>query len=168
MDNTSEAVGGVMLDLSLIADRSGIAVRKLRYVLDHGLLPGGKVASRGRGAARSFTPFEAFGIATAALMLEAGLKRATVRDCLAALCRDPGRKVDEIPFYRAFAADRTALLEVGDWRHVRLSGTGRSPRSTFDTGWLPLAGGAAAESYAPLVTVALDVGQIRRKVGDTG
>ena len=157
------------LDLTLIADRSGIAVRKLRYVLDHGLLPGGKTASRGRGAARSFTPFEAFAIATAALMLEAGLKRALVRDCLAALVGAPGAKIGDVPMYRAFAADGTARLEVGDWEHVRLLGTGRLPGSTFDTGWLPLAGRPVpARSYAPLVTVALDVGQIRRKVGTSG
>lgn len=161
--------GALTLDLTLIAARSGIAVRKLRYVLDHGLLPGGKVASRGRGAARSFTPFEAFAIATAALMLEAGLKRALIRDCLAALVGAPGAKVGDVPMYRAFVADRTARLEVGDWEHVRLLGAGRLLESTFDTGWLPLAGRAApAREYAPLVTVALDVGQIRRRVGTSG
>lgn len=157
------------MELTLIADRTGITVRKLRYVLDHGLLPGGKEVSRGRGAARYLTPFEGFSIATAALMLEAGLKRALVRDCLAALVGAPRANFNEMPFYRAFRAERTARLEVGDWSHVRLSGTGRSSLWTFDTNWLPLAGGGAAGvPYEPLVTVALDVGQIRRKVGNTG
>src|SRR3954451_4631062 len=143
-----------MADLAEIAGRSGIAARKLRYVLDHALLPGGQLASRGRGAVRSFTPFEAFGLATAALMLEAGLKRALVRDCLAVLCRAPGRDGGDVPLYRAFAADRSARLEVGDWEFVRLSGSGRSPGKSFDTGWLPLAEGAVpAGAYTPLVMV---------------
>src|SRR5690349_15868614 len=129
-----------MIDLAEIAERSGMGRRKLRYVLDHALLPGGKLASQGRGAARGFTPFEAFGIATAALMLEAGLKRALVRDCLARLCRTSDRRAVDAPLYRAFAADRAALLEVGDGQQVRLSGTGRLPGTTFDTGWQPLAG----------------------------
>ncbi len=152
-----------MPDLAQIADRSGIPLRKLRYVLDQGLLPAGKVASRGRGAPRSFTSFEAFGLVTAALMLRAGLKRTLVRDCLAVLCRAPGRDIDEVPLYRAFAADLSARLEVGDWQRVRLSGSGRLPRMTFDTGWLPLPGSPApAGANAPLVTLVLDVGQIRR------
>lgn len=155
-----------MPDLAEIAERSGIAVRKLRYVLDQALLPGGNVASRGRGTARSFTPFEAFGIATAAVMLEAGLKRSLIRDCLALLCQGPSRNLDRVLLYRAFTADLAARLEIGDWEFVRLVGAGVSPGKSFDTGWLPLAKGAVpAEKYTPLVTVALDVGQIRRRVG---
>jgi hypothetical protein len=155
-----------MPDLTEIAGRSGIAARKLRYVLDHALLPGGQLASRGRGSVRSFTPFEAFGLATAALMLEAGLKRSLVRDCLAVLCRASGRNVGDVPLYRAFVADRSARLEVGDWEFVRVVGSGRSPRKSFDTGWLSLADGVApATTFTPLVTVTLDIGLICRRVG---
>jgi hypothetical protein len=53
-----------MADLGRIAEWSRPPVLKLRDVLDHGLLPGGGVARRGRGAARSFTPLEAFDIVT--------------------------------------------------------------------------------------------------------
>src|SRR3954454_10495451 len=91
-------------DLAEIAGFGHLAPRKLRYVLDHGLLPGGAGASRGRGAARRFTGFEAFGIATATLMLEAALRRALVRDCLAALCRARGGDASRVPLYRAYAA----------------------------------------------------------------
>src|SRR5688572_27302076 len=99
------------LSLDEIADRAGLPTRKLRYVLDHGLLPGAAAASRGRGAARRFTGFEAFGIVLAAVMLEAGLKRALVRDGLAALCAGAGRRPETIPLYRAYAADGAARLE---------------------------------------------------------
>ena len=47
-----------MPDLAEISQSSGVKVRKLRYVLDHQLLPGAQDVSQGRGTARSFTPFE--------------------------------------------------------------------------------------------------------------
>src|SRR4051794_12241237 len=106
--------GGTMADLAAIADRSGLPVRKIRYVLDHRLTPG-EVKGRGRGAARSFTPFEAFGLVLAATMLEAGLKRALVRDCLVQLCPVPSHDLDAVPLYRAFASAGAARIEVGDW-----------------------------------------------------
>ena len=153
-------------DLAEIAGFHGLAPRKLRYVLDHGLLPGGEVASRGRGAARRFTGFEAFGLATAALMLEAGLRRALVRDCLAALCPIDAGDVRRMPLYRAYEARGAARLEVGDWAYARLVIAGVGPRPAIDTGWLPLAGATpAAEAYSPLVTMALDVAQVRGRVG---
>ena len=65
-----------MPDLAEISQSSGVKVRKLRYVLDHQLLPGAQDVSQGRGTARSFTPFESFALVVAALMLEAGLRRA--------------------------------------------------------------------------------------------
>jgi hypothetical protein len=151
------------LDLAEIAESSRMAPRKLRYVLDHGLLPAGKIASRGRGAIRRFTGFEAFGLATAALMLEAGLRRALVRDCLAALCRAPGRDVRLVPLYCAYAARGAARLEVGDWAYARLVVAGAEAAAT-DTGWLPLAGAAAPAEYTPLVTLTLDVAQVRGRV----
>jgi hypothetical protein len=152
-------------DLAEIAQSSQLSLRKLRYVLDHGLLPAGKVASRGRGAVRHFTAFEAFGLTTAALMLEAGLRRALVRDCLSALCPPAGRDVGRVPLYRAYQARGAARLEVGDWSYARLVVADPAPRSLLDTGWLPLAGAApATEPYAPLVCLALDVAQVRGRI----
>jgi hypothetical protein len=156
-----------MPDLARIAATSGLSPRKLRYTLDHDLLPGGEGASRGRGVPRSFTPFEAFGLVLATQMLEAGLKRALVRDCLARLCRGSGRDVATGPLYRAFMASGPSRLEVGDWRHVRLVSTARrpSPVADVDTGWLPLGGQAGPPAtYAPLVTLGLDIGQLRTRV----
>jgi hypothetical protein len=150
-------------DLAEIAESSHLSVRKLRYVLDHGLLPGGKVASRGRGAARRFIGFEAFGIATATLMLEAGLRRALVRDCMAVLCPAVGRDVERIPLFRAYQARGAARLEVGDWLYARLLVEGSVLKSSLDTGWLPLAGSVPAASYTPLVCLGLDVAQVRSR-----
>jgi hypothetical protein len=151
--------------LDEIAQSSGIPVRKLRYVLDHQFLPGAQDASLGRGTARSFTPFGSFGVVVATLMLEAGLRRSLIRDCLAALSRDPRRKIDEVPLYRAFAHGEPARLEVGDGKFVRLTVAGHRLWPALDTGWLPLSDNRPPEdSYIPLVCLALDVGRIRRLI----
>jgi hypothetical protein len=158
---------GTMPDLARLAATSGLSPRKLRYTLDHHLLPGGDVSSRGRGVPRSFTGFEAFGLVVATVMLESGLKRALVRDSLARLCHGRGREVRSVPLYQAFMASGPSRLEVGDWRHVRLYSTSRGPppEADVDTGWLPLGGQAdPSATYAPLVTLGLDIGQLRTKV----
>jgi hypothetical protein len=147
--------------LADLAQSSGIPVRKLRYVLDHGLLPGAQDNSQGRGTARAFTFFGCFVIVVAALMLEAGLRRSLVRDCLAALSRNPKRRINEVPLYRAFAHDELAQLEIGDWRFARLIVTPTS-RPALDTGWLALSDVRPPDDpYTPLVCVVLDLGQIR-------
>jgi hypothetical protein len=151
--------------LAEIAEASGVPVRKLRYVLDHQLLPGAQDISQGRGTARSFTPFESFAVVIAALMLEAGLRRALVRQCLAVLARNPSRKVDQVPLYRAFAHGEPARLELGDWKCVRLTVAQHPLWPALDTGWLALAEGQPpGDSYTPLVCVVMDVGRIRRLI----
>jgi hypothetical protein len=154
-----------MPDLARIAETSGLPLRKLRYVLDHKILPGGDVKSRGRGAVRSLEPFEAFGVVVAAAMLGAGLKRALVRDCLALLCRETGRDVGGVPLYRAFLGDGPSRLEVGDWAYVRLTVSSRRPYPPVDTGWLPLGMAEPPASFAPSVALVLDIGQLRGKLG---
>jgi hypothetical protein len=158
-----------MPDLARIAETSGLTTRKLRYVLDQGLLPGGKVVSRGRGAPRSFTPGEAFALVIAAMMLDAGLKRALVRDCMAQLCRPVGRDPVTVPLFRAMSARGPSRLEVGDWRYVRLLAQAipqrRLTSEDTNTGWLPLGDQTPpASGYTPLVSIGLDLGQLRAKV----
>jgi hypothetical protein len=157
-----------MPDLAEIARRSGLSPRKIRYILDQGLLPVGKISSRGRGTRRIFVQSEAIAIALAAWMLEAGLKRALVRDCLGVLCQLPsggsrGVGLMKIPLYRALAAGPTARVEVGDWSYVRVHAASSPGRQAFDTGWMPLGGQAVPSGYAPLVAVVLDIGQIGGK-----
>jgi hypothetical protein len=162
-----------MLDLAEIAARSGMPPRKLRYVLDHDLLPSDRTWSRGRGSARLFTPPEAFVIALAARMLDAGLKRATVRESLASLCRVPfpGRPETGPMMLEGFLDNGLDSVEVGDWWRVRLRGVaGRKP---WATQWLPFPGGhdladAALEEALleePSMTVTLNVGPLRRALG---
>jgi hypothetical protein len=159
---------GAAMTLAELANRAALPPRQLRYVLDHGLLPAGRIESRGRGAARTFTDFEAFGIACAAVMLHAGLRQAIVRDCIALLCRFQDgrpRKTADIPLFRAFQATKAAKLEVGDGVNVRLSGTGTLAQQHFDTGWRQVATGVElVDGYEPLIVISINLDLLARLV----
>src|SRR4051794_16318914 len=106
------------MDLLTLAERTGIGPRRLRYAIYHALLPAVPPVDRGKGAVRHFTDFEAFGVALAAMLLDAGMKRDVVGDCINAVVSKYGAETpqDEIPLYRAFTARGAAVLEVGDRR----------------------------------------------------
>lgn len=156
------------MDIAELATRTGLPPRRLRYVFDHGVLPGTEQAGEGRGIPRTLTAFEAFGVALAAILLESGLKRGLVAACLAEAVGRVSRSttMDQVPLYQAFQA-RSAWLEVGDGRYVRLHGKGQHEVSRdFDTGWKPLGVAAAPSAYTPLVMVQIDLGGLRRRIGD--
>jgi hypothetical protein len=75
------------MDIQEIAKRSGLAPRKVRYVLDQKLLP----RFRGRklrelpGQPRAYSPLESYFIAVAAILYEAGIKRQTIQGMLQCL-----------------------------------------------------------------------------------
>ena len=153
----------------MIAERTGLAPRLLRYVVYHGVLPGlERVGAGGQGATRSYTPFEAFGIAVSAMLLDAGLKRGVVQDSLAILCRKLPRgpvAVSAIPLLGAMHSGSTVRIEVADARYVRLRiEGGTAPPYLKDTGWLapkgsppPPAGSPPPPAdYDPVVVVSLN------------
>jgi hypothetical protein len=157
------------MDLAELASRTGLPVRKLRYVSDHRVLPGLRDASAGHGVPRTFTPFEGYGIALAARLLDAGLTRKVVAAVLAAACRaaGPTRTPADAPLYRAYAV-RAGSLEIGDGRLLRV----RTPKrpglgDTLDTGWLPLGGpGRAARGLDPTVHVTVELGGLANAIHD--
>lgn len=154
------------MDIAEITRRTSIATRRLRYVLDHAVLPGTAQASQGRGTARSFTSFEAFGLSCAALLLDAGLRRSLVRQVIELLTHGArGTDVNAIPLYRAF--DAGGYLEIGDAVNVRLQERPAGKRPALDTGWLQAATGAALDQdYEPLVLLRLNVSVLRRTLSD--
>ncbi|MBY0312873.1 MAG: hypothetical protein K2W85_12450, partial [Phycisphaerales bacterium] len=70
------------MDLNELAVRTGLPVRKLRYVLDHRILPGRQSVASGHGVPRTFTPFEGYAIALAARLLDAGVTRKLIATVL--------------------------------------------------------------------------------------
>jgi hypothetical protein len=125
------------MDIALLATTTGIRSRKLRYVLDHEILPGSRQHSSGHGVVRSFTAFEGFCIAVAARMLAAGCTpRLTSKtfDKAQILVGEPPTNC----LLAAYTA-KNAVIEIADGIAVRVRGE-RSPGVTraFDTGWIPL------------------------------
>jgi hypothetical protein len=154
------------LEVIQIAKATGLPLRRVRYVLEHDVLPGAEQASKGHRVTRDFTGFEAFGIALAALLLEGGLRRAVVARCVATLVATPvpaRYPQGHCPLMYAYTLTGPSRLEVGDGVNLRLAAAPPRPgRPSLDTGWLQAATGAAVTgTYAPMVTVGVDVGRLR-------
>ncbi|MEZ6057565.1 MAG: hypothetical protein R3C01_12760 [Planctomycetaceae bacterium] len=154
-----------------IETATGIPYEKLRYVVDQGLLPGDRPVinvslsgSRGRGTARRYTPFVAFGIASAALLLAAGLRRAMVEAILDRVCNNSlsKRGFDSMPLYQAYQKRDVSILEIGDLVNWRIRGSADLYSRTFDTGWQQVHTGDNVIAYEPLVTISLDTAKLRR------
>jgi hypothetical protein len=149
------------VDLNQIVHAVGLPIRRVRYVLEHRVLPGAEKASRGHRVARTFTGFEAFGIACATTLLEAGLRRPVVSGLIRALVKAPrGASALTIPFYKAYASRGPLKLEVADAANYRLIGP--SLTDTLQARWLQIATGSPLDNaYHPLVVLSVDVGHLR-------
>ena len=147
-----------------ISTRLGISTRRLRYVLEHDVLPSWRSASEGRGNERSFEGFEAFGIACAAWMLQGGLRCATVKQLFAAVCPSGGI-MKKNPLFQAFIARGDSTFEIGDGVNVRLSSATRPRAGNSDTGWRQIATGAElSDNYEPDIRIQINVGKLRSKL----
>jgi hypothetical protein len=153
------------MDMAELTDLTGIPVRRLRYVFDHRVLPGLATETPGQGIPRTVTGFEAFGIALAARMLDAGLTRRLVAACLVVACRRSRTGQAHVPLYHAYTT-ASGRLEVGDGCYLKLWAAGRRGiAGALDTGWLPLGGGRAVpEGYAPMVLVSIELGTLAETV----
>jgi hypothetical protein len=151
------------MDVTEIAERTGIAVRQLRYAIYHMLIPGVSRVETGKGTVRRFTDFEAFGIALVAMLLEAGLRRELVSDCMDLLVRSYGRKVAmrDTPLWRAFLSRGTALVEIADRRFARVRLGGASGEIPFDSGWKTATGEPPRNGYAPAIALSVNLTSLR-------
>lgn len=158
------------MDMADLAARTGVPVRRLRYVFDHRVLPGLRDTSAGHGVPRTFTAFEGFGIALSARLLDAGLTRKVVAAVLDTACRPAGptRAPADVPLYRAYMV-QAGSLEIGDGRHLRV----RTPKrpglgDALDTGWLPLGSPSrAAGGLAPTVHVNVELGGLANAIHES-
>lgn len=158
------------MDMSDLIARTGLPPRRLRYVLDHGVLPGLRGGARGHGVPRTFTPFEGFAIALAAHLLGAGVGRAVVAAALDAACRPAARAPADVPLARAYAA-RAGRLEIGDGRCLRVLAPARAGvGAALDTGWFAAGpSGPVPGDYTPVVCVTVELAALARAVhGDRG
>ncbi len=155
------------MDLNGLAARTDLPIRKLRYVLDHRILPGLEGVASGHGVPRTFTPFEGFAIALAARLLDAGLTRKLIAAALGTVCRPTGSMPApaDVPLFRAYTAG-AGSLEIGDGLYVRLCAPRRpGVGNALDTGWLPIERTEnITGDYTPVVRVTVDLGTFAQAV----
>lgn len=151
------------MDLTELADRSGVDRRKLRYVLDHDLVPELHIVIHDKewGRPRYFAEDVGFGIVCAARLLEAGFRHDTIKGFLRALIEIKFKPGDPLPAL-AYVLQRQELpsyADFGDELAIRLRVGGH------DFGWVTAVKKAKPiEFFDPVVTITLNIGFIRDQV----
>jgi hypothetical protein len=150
------------MNLQELHERTGIELRKLRYCLDHDLIPGLHVKSTPDevGQPRKFADDVGFGIVCAAELLKLGLPHETIRGFLAGMLSIKlGGKGPKKPVLVAVLERPTpAMAYLGDALNVRIV----VKEYSYDSGWFTPGNRARlAPDYEPIVIVTLDIGRIR-------
>src|SRR5262245_37077023 len=114
------------MDLHTLAERTGLELRTLRYVLDHRLVPGLSVrlADDVAGRPRRFSDDSGFAIACAAALLQAGIQRKRVHQILKDLLtiRFAEAKGESVLALAAILrSPLPAMAHFGDGVNVRLT-----------------------------------------------
>ncbi len=154
------------MDLQELHERSGVSKRKLRYCLDHKLVPGLniEIASDETGRPRKFHESVGFGLVCAARLQELGLPHDTIRHFIGALAQMEGPETRRKKRAMLEILDNPfpAIGYLGDGVNVMLSIDGYRH---WESGWFARGNPAKlSQDYEPIVTVALDLGQIRAQV----
>jgi hypothetical protein len=149
------------MDLQTLHTRTGISKRKLRYCVDHHLVPrlGIELAEDEAGRPRKFADDVGFGIVCAAHLLDLGLPHERIRYFLESLLQiQLGVEGEPKPALIAiFERNANAGGFLGDGVNVRLA----APDFGYDSGWRAPAGAAPLRRrYEPVVTVTLNLGKI--------
>lgn len=140
------------MDIAALSIKCEIPQRKLRYVLDHGLVPGLAPRQQGRGNARQFEELEAISLVVAGSLFQFGVPSAHIRMAFAAvrsLSPSTGGKV---------AADNVL-------QQPRLALGGNSEELYFKYGaeWVKLPE-LTTTGRTPAVVIAVDLAAIRKSI----
>ncbi len=149
------------MDLSTLASRTRLDRRRLRYVLDHELVPALKIkiVNDESGRPRHFADDVGFGIVCAVTLLDLGLPHETIRQFLTALL---DAKLQPTDSQRALPTILASPLRPLD-AHADFDGDGcvRLNFAGKDTEWFKPGKKSAPANVAPRVIVRLNIGQIR-------
>lgn len=139
-----------------------IPVRKLRYVVDHELIPDRNwgIVDDEPGNPRKVDEISGTFIVAAAMLLESGVKREIVKNALRAAdeLKPPGRNQLNLPIlFDAFGSKKNSSISIGDGMNVRVR-VGRT-----DSGWHEIVepGNKADNSYEPIVKITVSLAKIR-------
>lgn len=160
------------MDLQQLHHRTGVELRRLRYCLDHDLVPDlyihGTTDQAGRP--RKFAEDVGFAIVCAAKLLELGLPHQRIRGFLAGLLSVKLQaSVHNKPPISALGAvlerPAPALAHLGDGINIRID----VDEYGYSSGWVdPRNPAKLDKDYRPVVIVTLDIGQIRDQVFQCG
>jgi len=148
------------LGLQEIAARCTLPIRLIRYVLDHKVLPGTPYVQKPneRGKPREVNELEAFAIAIAAYLLDAGVRRTNVARSMRNLMELKGklqRGLGDEPLATIKAMKTSSRLRIGaDGRVIAIS-----------LGGVELSGPSVnAATPDGVVSVDVDLGAIRDRL----
>jgi hypothetical protein len=152
------------MDLQEIHHKTNFPLRKLRYVLDHQILPGTRIETDSQrwGHPRSFTDFEGFSIALAAALLGGGLRRELVAQFFDKMNDLKGTSKDRFGrdlglLYAAFSdRKKRYLADIADGQYVAIT-SGESRRKWSDL----KSSNSAPVDYKPIVLISIDLGRLR-------
>ncbi len=155
------------MDLQTLYTRTGISKRKLRYCVDHKLIPelNIELADDEAGRPRKFAEDVGFGIVCSAKLLDLGLPHETIRSFLRGLLDIylSGPRPRKRALVTALEQRVAAIAYLGDGVNVRLV----VEEIDYDSGWwAPRNPPRLLEDYEPVVTVLLDLRKIRSQVYD--
>jgi hypothetical protein len=156
---------GHTANLQDLSNLTGIPVRKLRYCLDHQLVPpeGWFVGDAEIGRQRRFNLDAAIYLVCAARLLIAGCKRDAVRRLLRSadlLGPQTHRKKIYLPHISGAIFGATpAVVDFGDDTHARWRVGGK------DSGWMRLGRAPKADiDFEPTVVISLDFANVRKSL----
>lgn len=146
------------LSVAEIAEQAKVAPRQLRYVLDHRLVVP-RSRGGGQGVARTFPTKDAFRMAFAAILLEAGLKRSAIKRLIDVLAVDPMALISQL---KRSAPQGDVYYEFADQANFRLSSNGRKP----PTVWKQASNHALLDqAYQPAVVIQINLGGLLHLIG---
>jgi hypothetical protein len=156
------------MDLQELHRRTAINVRKLRYCIDHDLVPGLPIdLEKGKaGRPRSFADDVGFGIVCAACLLDLHLRHDTIRTFLGTLPKIPipGGTPKSL-FVSVLERPFPAQAQLSDDGKVRILVQEVVGDEGYDSGWMsPGNPSEPVDNCEPRAFVTLDLGKIRDQV----
>lgn len=154
------------MDLTDLHARTGISRRKLRYCVDHQLIPGLniEIAADAQGRPRKFHEDVGVAIVCAARLQELGLPHERIRQFLGCLSQIPGRRRGTPALAEVIERRLPAVARLGDGAHVRFTYRDSDREYDYDSGWRRDDGTKLSADYQPTVEVVLHLEPIFRQI----
>lgn len=154
------------LDLATVASRTGIELRKLRYCVDHELVPEHTwhTAEGEHGRPRQFDEVTAVLFVCSALLLDAGVRRDAVKWLMGRITRFQKPKPNPLNMSLVsynIQARKPLTVMAAESTHCRwLAGD-------LDSGWIDTENGFKRDPrFQPFVSIAVDVQTVAKTILD--